>query len=134
MGLQALVQETAMTSEIVTPIVAVVNFQNAHGEPERFRPAADRIIKGDPAQAAWNLFSSPDGRFHSGIWECNVGEWRVVFTESEFCHLLAGTIIVRGDDGSQSTFRAGDAFVSPAGFTGTWEVVEPARKYYALYE
>src|SRR4029453_7058238 len=28
---------------------------------------------------------------------------------------------VTGDDGSQRTFRAGDAFVSPAGFLGTWE-------------
>ena len=32
------------------------------------------------------------------------------------------------------TFRAGDAFVSPAGFTGTWEIVEPAKKFYAYYE
>jgi EutQ-like cupin domain len=36
-------------------------------------------------------------------------------------------IVVTGDDGSQRTFRAGDAFVSPAGFVGTWEIVEPAR-------
>ena len=35
---------------------------------------------------------------------------------------------------SQRTFRAGDAFVSPAGFTGTWEIVEPAKKLYAYYE
>ena len=36
--------------------------------------------------------------------------------------------MVTGDDGSQWTFRAGDAFVSPAGFLGTWEIVEPAKK------
>jgi uncharacterized cupin superfamily protein len=24
--------------------------------------------------------------------------------------------------------------VSPAGFTGTWEIVEPAKKFYAYYE
>ena len=59
---------------------------------------------------------------------------RVVFTESKFCHLLAGVIVVTGDDGSQRTFRAGDAFVSPAGFTGTWEIIEPAKKFYAYYE
>ena len=39
-----------------------------------------------------------------------------------------------GDDGSQRTFRAGDTFVSPAGSTGTWEIVEPAKKLYAYYE
>ena len=63
-----------------------------------------------------------------------MGRWRVVFTESEFCHLLAGVIVVTGDDGSERMFRAGDAFVSPAGFTGIWDVREPARKYYAIYE
>jgi uncharacterized cupin superfamily protein len=47
---------------------------------------------------------------------------------------LTGVIVVTGDDGSQRTFRAGDAFVSPAGFTGTWEILEPAKKLYAYYE
>jgi uncharacterized protein len=103
-------------------------------EPQRYRPPAERIVSGDPAQAAWNYYSSADGRFHSGIWECAAGKWRVVFTESEFCQLLAGVIVVTGDDGSECTFRAGDAFVSPAGFTGWWDVKEPARKVYAIYE
>jgi uncharacterized cupin superfamily protein len=92
------------------------------------------VLGGDPVQRVWNLFSSQDGHFHSGIWECAVGRWRVVFTESEFCHLLSGVIVVTGDDGSERIFRTGDAFVSPAGFTGIWEVREPARKYYAIYE
>jgi uncharacterized cupin superfamily protein len=52
----------------------------------------------------------------------------------QFCHLLAGVIVVTGDDGSQCTFRAGDAFVSPAGFLGTSEIVEPAKKVYASSE
>ena len=62
------------------------------------------------------------------------GTWRVVFPESEFCHLLEGVIVVRGDDGSETTFKAGDAFLTPSGFTGTWEIVEPAKKLYASYE
>jgi uncharacterized cupin superfamily protein len=103
-------------------------------EPQRYSPPAERIVSGNPAQTAWNYYSSADGRFNSGIWECAIGKWRVVFTESEFCQLLAGTIIVTNEDGSQRTYRAGDAFVSPAGFTGWWEVTEPARKYYAIYE
>ncbi len=85
-------------------------------------------------QTAHNLFESPDGRFNSGIWESQPGKWRVVFSESEFCHILSGVLVVTGDDGSVATFRGGDAFVSPAGFTGTWEVVETAKKYYAFYE
>lgn len=118
----------------VKPIPKVVSFQDPLPEPHRYRPQADRILSGDPAQAATNLFQSSDGRFNSGIWEAQRGKWRVVFNESEFCHLLSGIIVVTGDDGSQRTFRAGDAFVSPAGFSGTWEIVEAAKKLYAYYE
>jgi len=118
-----------------TPVFApVVTFDGRTPEPQCYAPPAERIVSGNPAQKAYNHFSSADGRFHSGIWECEVGKWRVVFTENEFCQLLAGTIVVTGDDGSVRRFTAGDAFVSPAGFTGWWDVVEPARKYYAIYE
>jgi uncharacterized cupin superfamily protein len=115
-------------------IPKVVSFQDPLPEPHRYRPQADRILSGDPAQAAINLFQSSDGRFNSGIWEAQRGKWRVVFNESEFCHLLSDVIVVTSDDGAQHAFRAGDAFVSPAGFTGTWEIVEPAKKFYAYYE
>lgn len=123
-----------MTSTTDKPFPKVIAFGDPVAAPERYRPDASRIISGDPAQAASVLFQSADGRFASGIWECEPGEWRVVFSESEFCHLLAGVIVVKGDDGSERTFKAGDAFVSPAGFTGTWRVVERAKKYFAYYE
>lgn len=112
----------------------LISFQGPQPDTLTYRPAADRIISGDPVQRAQTLFTSADGRFSSGIWQAERGTWRVVFTESEFCHLLEGVIVVRGDDGSETTFKAGDAFVSPAGFTGTWEIVEPAKKYFAYYE
>ncbi len=123
-----------MPSPSAGSFAPVIPFQGQLPAPETFRPPSDLILGGDPAQSAINLFQSADGRFSSGIWECQPGTWRVVFSESEFCHLLAGIIIVTGDDGSVTTFKAGDAFVSPAGFTGTWQVVETARKYYAFYE
>lgn len=112
----------------------LVLFQGVLPAADAYRPAADRIVSGDPVQSAQNLFQSPDGRFNSGIWSGQPGTWRVVFSESEFCHILEGVIVVRGDDGSEATFRAGDAFVTPAGFTGTWEIVEAAKKFYAFYE
>ena len=120
---------------IATPAIPkLISFQGTLPAPERYHPASDRILSGDPAQSAINLFKSADGRFNSGIWDCAPGKWRVVYSESEFCHLLAGVIVVTGDDGSVATFRKGDAFVSPAGFTGTWDVIEAAKKFYAFYE
>ena len=67
------------------PMPKVVSFQDTLPQPRRYRPQADRILSGDPAQVAINLFRSADGRFNSGIWEAQPGKWRVVFTESEFC-------------------------------------------------
>jgi uncharacterized cupin superfamily protein len=121
-------------SVTASPFRPAIALDGAAPTVQEYRPDAARIVSGDPVQRAWNYYSSPDGHFHSGIWECAVGKWRVVFTESEFCHLLAGVIVVTGDDGSERTYRAGEAFISPAGFTGWWDVREPARKYYAIYE
>jgi uncharacterized protein len=36
--------------------------------------------------------------------------------------------------GEKHELRAGDAFVVPAGFEGTWEVTEPCKKWYAIFE
>jgi uncharacterized cupin superfamily protein len=97
-------------------------------------PPADRILTGRPAQTITNVYDSADGKFSTGLWSGEAGSWRVVYTEHETCHLLEGEIVLRGDDGSVATYRAGDSFVVPAGFTGTWEVTRPARKLYAIYQ
>ncbi len=38
------------------------------------------------------------------------------------------------DQGRAKTLRAGDRFVIPAGFKGTWEVLEACRKIYVVFE
>ncbi len=48
--------------------------------------------------------------------------------------MLAGRVRLTGDDGTEAMLVAGDSFVIPAGFTGVWEVLETARKLYAVYE
>lgn len=120
-----------MTDAPFPPVIALAD---AGPAADSYRPDADRILSGDPVQTVSNQFASADGRFNCGIWTGATGSWRVSFTENEFCQLLEGVVAVRGDDGSERIFRAGDAFVMPAGFTGVWEIVEPAKKYYAVYE
>ena len=102
--------------------------------PDKGAPPAERVVSGKPESLTWNLFTSPDGKFFSGGWEGGPGAWRIHFTEHEFCHILEGVSIIKADDGTEMTVRAGDAFVIPAGFKGTWEVVERTRKHYAIYE
>lgn len=96
--------------------------------------AADRLISGQPTQAVANGYSDPSEAFHCGVWEGDVGAWRVQYTEHEFCHMLVGRVRIVGEDGSERIVAAGDSFVIPAGFSGIWEVLEPARKLYAVYE
>ena len=112
-------------------IVAIPH--SAAGAP-RTLVAADRLISGQPTQAVANAYSDPGEAFHCGVWEGDVGAWRVQYTEHEFCHMLAGCVRIVGNDGSERTVATGDSFVIPAGFAGIWEVLEPARKLYAVYE
>jgi acyl dehydratase/uncharacterized cupin superfamily protein len=120
-------------SDAATPAMAVTTFPASLPPAEEYLPAAERILAGAPVQRAWELYASADRRFSCGVWECAPGKWRVVFDENEFCELLAGEILITGDDGHVRHVRTGEAFVTPAGFTGTWEVLAPARKRYAIY-
>ena len=95
---------------------------------------AERLVSGNPMQSVANAYSDASNAFHCGVWEGEVGAWRVAYTEHELCHMLAGRVRLRGNDGSDTTVVAGDSFVIPAGFEGTWEVLEFARKLYAVYE
>ncbi len=96
--------------------------------------AEDRLVAGRPLQRIANAYSSHDQAFHCGVWEGDIGAWRVRYTEHEFCHMLAGRVRILGDDGSERIVAAGQSFVIPAGFSGIWEVLESARKLYAVYE
>jgi uncharacterized protein len=63
-----------------------------------------------------------------------MGKWRVSYTEEEYCQILHGVSVITGDDGNAITVRAGDRFVIPRGFAGTWEVIETTKKLYVIYE
>jgi len=98
------------------------------------QPAADRLVAGDPRQTVSNYFSDATGQFHSGRWSSTRGKWRIQYSESEFCCLTQGRVILENRDGERWEFAAGQAFVVPAGFEGTWEVIEDCTKFYAIFE
>ncbi|MEW6559405.1 MAG: cupin domain-containing protein [Pseudomonadota bacterium] len=102
--------------------------------PEAFAPAADRILRGNPQQQAWNHYTDPTGQFSAGIWQGEPGAWRVLYDphEEEFCVLLEGRMTLTADDGTAQSFHAGDAFVVPGGFSGVWENHTRVRKHYAI--
>lgn len=103
-------------------------------ESEESEPAAGRLIRGKPVTRVANYFADSTQQFFSGRWSATRGKWRVRYTENELCVMTAGRVVIESDSGERNTFAPGDAFVVPAGFSGTWEVLEDCSKIYAIFE
>ena len=81
---------------------------------------------------AW--YRDPSGAFESGFWADPAPRSAAISCEEdELCVLLAGKVRITDADGESQVYEAGDAFVIPCGFQGTWETVEPVRKFYATH-
>ena len=103
-------------------------------DPDVSEPAADRLVSGAPELQVRNYFSDPSQQFFAGRWSATRGKWRVRYTEHELCVMTAGRVVLESANGARSSFGPGDAFVVPAGFSGTWEVLEDCSKIYAIFE
>jgi len=101
---------------------------------EAASPPADRLIAGQPRQQVSNYFSDATQQFHTGVWSSTPGKWRIRYSESEFCCLTRGRVALENLAGERWQFGPGDGFVVPAGFEGTWEVLEDCTKFYAIFE
>jgi uncharacterized protein len=111
----------------------IVDFAQAlAGEPAI--TAADVLIAGAPRQVVTNYFTDTTQQFFAGRWTSTPGKWRIRYTESEFCCLTKGRVALENGAGQRWEFAPGDAFVVPAGFEGTWEVLEECTKFYAIFE
>jgi uncharacterized cupin superfamily protein len=115
---------------------AVIKVDGSSGSEEKLELDVARLAPGSPMpqQFVRNAYTDASGRFFAGIWRSSTGAWRVSYTENELCVLTAGRVRISDDAGRQWTFGPGDSFVMPAGFHGLWEVLEPAQKFYAIYE
>ena len=111
----------------------IIDFRTGQdGEPST--PPADRLVEGTPSQVVTNYFSDSTQQFHAGRWSSTRGKWRIRYTESEFCCLIRGRVALENNDGLRWEFGVGEGFVVPAGFEGTWEVIDDCTKFYALFE
>jgi uncharacterized protein len=102
--------------------------------PDVSEPPADRLIAGTPELRVQNFYTDASQQFFAGRWAATRGKWRVRYTENELCVMTAGRVVITSESGERASFAAGDAFVVPAGFTGTWEVLEDCAKIYAIFE
>jgi uncharacterized cupin superfamily protein len=103
-------------------------------EAEATTPAADRLLAGNPRQAIANYYGDATQQFFSGRWSSTPGKWRIRYSESEFCCLIRGRVALENLEGDRWEFGPGAGFLVPAGFEGTWEVIEECTKFYAIFE
>ena len=94
----------------------------------------EKLIDGNPKQSVWLCYSDSTEAFFVGNWASEVGKWNISYTEEEYCEILEGENVITDQDGNSVTVRTGDHFVIPSGFVGTWEVVEPTKKRFVIYE
>ena len=103
-------------------------------EAEAYFLPAEKLIAGNPKQTVWMQYTDDSGKFFAGIWQSEPGKWHIAYTEEEFCALLEGISVITDASGNAVTVAAGDSFVIPRGFVGTWEVVEATLKRFVIYE
>jgi hypothetical protein len=104
------------------------------GDGEVSQPAPERLVHGSPVQQLWNAFADSTGQFFAGHWSSTRGAWRIRYTETELCVILAGRIALVDTAGLREEFGPGEIFLIPAGYEGTWEVIEDCTKIYAIFE
>ena len=72
---------------------------------------------------------SADVLVRAGVWEAGVGNSVIDnFPFTAYVLMISGRVIVTNKDGTSSKFEAGDTFVIPKGWSGSWDVQERMKK------
>jgi uncharacterized cupin superfamily protein len=108
------------------------------GEPAVDYPKPEALLAGKPRRETWNAVEEPigAGKLYCGVWTCEPGKWRIAMgpREHELFTVLEGYCRVQGDGGTMQEAGPGEAIYIPAGFKGTFEVIQKVTKTYAIVE
>jgi uncharacterized protein len=115
-------------------MAAIVKFDPPSTPPEIDFPREERREIGAPERRTWVLYESGPAGLVAGIWECDVGRWRIQMdpTEHEYMVVLAGRCRLHATDGTFTECGPGEALVIPAGFAGSFEALETLRKHFVI--
>jgi uncharacterized cupin superfamily protein len=109
------------------------------GDVEVSYPRPERLISGNPRRDTWSAVETDLAgakQLYSGVWRSEVGHWRIAMgaTEQEVFAVLEGRCRVHSDAGGFQEAGPGQAIHIPAGFTGSFEVLEAVTKVYVITE
>ena len=85
----------------------ILKFTESNAVPDAYFLAPEKLIEGNPKQTVWMHYTDASKKFMSGIWCSEVGKWRIIYTEEEYCSILEGTSIITDDLGTAVTVRTG---------------------------
>jgi uncharacterized cupin superfamily protein len=108
------------------PTFAAASLESADMRPAPIDPAW--IIEGAPVARSAELSRSRDGTTVSVAWDCTAGAFRWYFGVDETVHILAGSVVVAGEDGIERRLDPGDVALFHAGSWTTWRVETYVRK------
>src|SRR5207237_3047741 len=83
-----------------SPMASIVKFDLPAAAPEIDFPREERREVGVPERRTWVLYESGPAGMVAGIWECEVGRWRIQMdpTEHEYMVVLAGRCRLHATD------------------------------------
>ena len=91
-------------------------------------PEAIRVEPGKHAMK--ELFG---GEFSVYVYESEPGLLKFAdFPFDEFVYVLSGTAVITDASGTSQTFNAGDSFIMPKGFSGTFELQGEYREMFIM--
>lgn len=81
-------------------------------------------------------YQSKDKKFVVAIWESGPGVLQTdSYPNDEYVLVLEGDLAITNKSGKKEEFKAGDSFVIPKGWAGTWDMKTKFRKQFvAFYE
>jgi len=115
-------------------MTAILKFDLPATAPESDHPREERREVGNPERRTWMLYESASAGMFAGIWESDAGRWRIEMdaNEHEYFVVLSGRCRLHDTAGTATEAGPGEALVIPAGFRGSFEVLETMRKHFVI--
>jgi uncharacterized cupin superfamily protein len=105
------------------------------GLPSISHDSSDTPVEGAQDPRGYTAYADPSAVFTAGVWACDAGVLEIKdLAIDEACYLIDGEVIITDSDGVSERFGAGEAFLLRRGFTGTWAMPGPIRKYNAMFK
>lgn len=115
---------------------ALIHFSDPAPAPVEDHPAPERAIGTPPRRLTAERYCAEEGALSMGDWVCEPGAWHIAFHPGrhEFFQVISGRLRIVDTVGHGREFGPGDAGIIPAGFAGTFEVLERVTKRYVMLD